>query len=733
MKKKSIAVAALASCMALSATFTGCSLVSSNNKADMAQEIATVNITRAEGFNNSSLYEYREAISKDMPVIKRDLVTYFINIGYSYVQNGNSYADTFNMLLDALVNNAVLVQYSTMALLEHKASVESKTASAVISEYKALDSEVKKYEYLLDDDEINLAKYTLYSSFNTAIDNYESKIIKEEEDKYTGTATRTTPTNLNTEQDGYYPKKADGTLDYNIYTGYEGNLLDQCGAYKDDALEKTTTATRRKAYNKYLNNLRANNLISTSEADKLRKVNELNYIEDEYVSQLESRIINKYYNVYEKEQEQRLLADNYIDNIYNQLLKNQTTGYKTASAFESALGNMSSTSFLLYSPDTSESEFEGTIESYSEVEHGRFGLVYNILLPFDAKQSVKLNELKSQLSEDGDNNSYYIERNKLLKEIKTVDQRSAWFNGKENYSFKASEKNITDYYGESGYLFFEGNLLDSGENGRYKKLQAYHGRYSYNGDVYENEDGSYTLLGEELSIDGMVEEFKAYINYVLTGDKNGSLVSYTPVNNYYEETDFVKADDPDEIDYSKLLYGYGKVDLGGFNKNDLFNSKAQTNQYLAMSAVNELQFAYTTDTGVLSQYAGYTVSANQTSYIKEFEYAAKLAVTGGEGSFTICAGDYGWHLIYVTYVFDGGTVYQPDWSKNIHVEGTFENLFFEWIKGNDLSDISTSRRSKIISEFNKEDVTVIKYQSRYQDLLDLENNNSNNTTNNNNQ
>ena len=106
--------------------------------------------------------------------------------------------------------------------------------------------------------------------------------------------------------------------------------------------------------------------------------------------------------------------------------------------------------------------------------------------------------------------------------------------------------------------------------------------------------------------------------------------------------------------------------------------------------------------------------------IKEFEYAAKKAVAGGVGSFAVCAGDYGWHLIYVTNVFEAGSTYgTPDWSK-IKEEGTFENLFFEWIKSNDISDVTTTHRTKILSDFNK-DATVTKYQNRYQDLLDLGN------------
>ena len=333
--------------------------------------------------------------------------------------------------------------------------------------------------------------------------------------------------------------------------------------------------------------------------------------------------------------------------------------------------------------------------------------------------------MKSILEADDDDNHYYVERNKLLKEIETEDQRGAWFNGSTDYSFKAEKDKIygggiAGYFGsESGreYLFFEDNLTKSAEGERYKKLQAYDGRYSYNGKVYENEDGSYALLGNKLTIDGMLDEFSAYINYVLGGNSTGSRVSINKTSGYYDKTDFMKkVDDKDEVDYSLFLYATGNVTGLDFNRGDLLNSS--TDQYKAMSAVNELQFAYTTDTSVLSQYAGYSVSAYDTSYIKEFEYAAKYAIQKGAGNFAVCAGDYGWHLIYVTYTFDGGDTYTPDWANNIETEGTFENLFYEWCKSNALADVSTNRREKIINEYYK-DSTVTKYQKRYQDLLDL--------------
>ena len=729
MKKKRLAAAALTSCLVLSATFTGCSLVSTNGNKDMEQIIATVDIRDSETFATEfKAAGYKDAIAESN-INKRSLVSYFINTGYTYINNYNyTYEKTFNLLLDNLIDNAVLVQYSTLGLIKYKAAADGVSEESILSEYNSKESKSAKYEYLLggeNSEEVMLAKYNFYSSVNSAIDSNERTDIEEDKDGYKGTDTRTTPTNLNTEQEDYFPGREEGKLDYAIYTGYEGYLLGQSGAYKDDAIEGTTSATRIKAYNTFINNLMSNNLVDRKkEADKLTDVLKLEYMKNEYASQLESRIVNKYNDVYEEMMEKELTKDNYsyIKSFYEELLNGQKDDYKTASAFESAMGNLSDTSFLLYSPDTGDSDlFDGE-------NHGKFGYVYNILLPFNAKQTVELAELTSKRNEDKDDNSYYYERNRILQNIYTEDQRQAWFNGSENYSFKAEDDKV--YSGDTAgyfkgydndsnrqYLFFENNLTDSGEGGRYKKLQAYDGRYAYNGKAYENKDGSYTLIPEKLTIDSMLEEFSAYINYVL-GTTNS--VSYSTDSNYYDTSDFFKDGDDEEIDYSKFVYASGKVDFGSdFKKNDLMN--AATNQYKAMSAVNELQFAYTTDSGVLSNYVGYSVSAYDTTYIKEFEYAAKKAVSEGEGAFTVCAGDYGWHLIYVTFKYDlnGGAVNGEtiDWSR-ISNEGTFENLFFEWIKSNDLSNVTSMRRSKIISEFNKE-ATVVKYQKRYQDLLDL--------------
>ena len=746
MRKKRIACGVVASALALSATLGGCSsLTSTNSVADMKQTVATVNISKAADFSKEGLDEYKDAVGTTS-ISKRELISYFLNVGYSYINSGVSYKEVFNTLVDSLVNTAVLTQYSVMYLLREKAETEHKTAEVIMEEYSAKATLAAKYEYILgskdgeDSLEVKLAKYSLMASINNAIDSYEERILEDDDDDKTGSGTRATPGSVDSEQDKYYPRKKNtngkyvddnekelsdddkdkAAINYNVYTGYAGYELDKSGAYEDDALDGTTPSTRKRAYNDFLSRVNSYNLIDVKNED-MKDVLSLKYIEEEYVNQLEQRIMNKYYEVYEEKQEDNLKDNNkydYLKKTYEDKLKFQTDTFK-AEGFTSTLDSMSDTSFVLYAPET---EGHGV---YGEVENGKFGFVYNILLPFNAVQSNLLSEYKTRYADEDEDSGYtadyYIKRNELLREIKTTDQRSAWFNGSTEYAFDASEKEGLSYYnGGSSWLFFENNLLN---NDRYKELEKYTGKYPYNGKVVKKDDG-YVLIPNKLTIDDMLKEFSDYIDYVL-GTSNNVNISKTA--DYYETTDFYtdahKTDETNtKLDYGKFLYAFGSVygvQEGNIKATHAALYNKEHKQYKVLSAVNELQYAYTTDTGVLSNYVGYSVDAADTNYIKEFEYAAQKAINEiGAGGIAVCAGDYGWHLIYVTYTLETGNQFEPDWEANIDIEGTFENLFYEWVKSNDIANISSTRQNEILTQFNI-DKTVKKYKKAYQDLLDL--------------
>ena len=722
MKSKMLVCGALAAALTMSVVFSGCGNAT-RNREDMNQVIATVDISNSANLESEGLSAYVSAIESSTDIIKRDLVASYYNVGYSYVQSGMDTAQVFELLVDALTTTSVVVQYSTLKLISMKVQEGDGFSFDSYIDTLGKEGEIAALEYLLkgetqesedgESDRVLLAKYTLYSSINSSLDSLEESIIDEKDGTSSSTDTRTTPVGADVESEDYLPLNSDGTLNYGIYTGYAGYELGDCGAYSDDAVEGTTKSTRRLAYASFISSLKANFLVGDDE--DARDVLAISYISEEYLSQLQQQVINEYYERYEEEQE-KLIDSVDSDGVYTFLAEryqrdfdDQSVANSSHDDFESSMSSLSDTSFILYAPAT-----DGT-------DGGTYGYIYNILLPFSEAQNVNIDNTNTTAA-------YYYSRKAILDDIVATDQRSAWFNGAEDYSFDASQSDI-DYYGKAegrDYLFFENNLTDTE---RYADLEKYDGRYSYNGSVSENEDGSYSLIPAKLTVDDVLSELESYVEYVMGGDTVtiNKLDSYNVADytDYYTEDTKDLPDRLKQIDYSKFVYATGKVDLGVTSLSsfltDMFVKDSAA--YKAMSAVNELQYAYTTDTAVLSDYIGYAVSAYDTDYIPEFEYAAQAAVDEGAGTIYVCAGDYGWHIIYVTATFDtaGGAVYGDDvnWTAEyVLKEGTFQNLYYNWIKDSTLSDVTSARRSVINQQFGGDD-NVTTYEDTYKDLLGL--------------
>ena len=171
------------------------------------------------------------------------------------------------------------------------------------------------------------------------------------------------------------------------------------------------------------------------------------------------------------------------------------------------------------------------------------------------------------------------------------------------------------------------------------------------------------------------------------------------------------------MDYSKFVYYTGKVDLGEVKSSDYFNKESLS--YKALSAVNELMFAYSTDTGCLNTYMGYAVSPYKTDFVPEFEYAAQYAVQEGVGTYVVCGTDYGWHIVYTSFVYDGGDVYGGYNAAEKEVEGTFSNLFYESLKATAATTHTSEVENNVLNKYNNDD-SVTRYTSRYKDLLELD-------------
>ena len=108
MKKKNLLALTMAACLGLSC-LTGCELVTTDNQRDMAQVVADIDITKSTEFAEGGAYaKYASAVGTET-VAKRELITYFVNVGYMYVQSyGYTYSQAFDLIVTSLVNQKII-------------------------------------------------------------------------------------------------------------------------------------------------------------------------------------------------------------------------------------------------------------------------------------------------------------------------------------------------------------------------------------------------------------------------------------------------------------------------------------------------------------------------------------------------------------------------------------------------------------------------------------------------
>lgn len=705
MNKKNMVkkTAALLMGLALTVGATGCNFVVKDTAADYAQEIAKVDIS--DRLEKDDMKEIVGMLPSS--ITKSDLVSYFMSIGYQYVQNyGYSYKDTFNMLLDALINREVMVQYAVAYYLEKgdgvtaagcKAYVENETAKAEGKEKELLKAhpEVLTLKYFLtkngtETEDYDRTVYTLKSSLNSSLDSMEANYIEAEEEEHNH-GSRTTPTGVSTEKEDYY------TNDYDVYTGR--NTLDSCGKY--EKVEGSTTVTRQKAYNAFLANLQSYNLIKKGE--DMKDITLLDYYYVELASSLGQALISKYFDDLESTALAMLDTDDgaYVSGKYEELYNQQLDDYQNdTSAFATAMDSVSDTSFLLYG-----------LQDY--------GFVYNILLPFSTSQTIEYKTAQNN-SANSQTDLYNIRRD-ILSNIKGKDLRSEWIDEHDhaNHAYKAED---------GKWYFFEENFTN-GE--RYEKIDHYLNLIPFNGTVDEE---TMEAKSNEVTVDQVLDQYLAYARSLGLTVEEATPVNelgqgYSDVKVSYNkakkdvEGEYVLDENGNykytkEVDYSNFVYRAGKVNVEA-NPGNYF--KADTDLYKLLSYANELMFAYSTDTGCLNKYMGYSVSPYTTNYMKEFEYAAQKAVEGGVGSYVVCPTDYGWHIIITTFVYgEDGDVYGGYKHAEKDVEGTFSYFFYESLKESVVNNYTTEIQNGVLKEYNT-DACVTKYPSRYQDLLDMDN------------
>lgn len=756
MKKKLIRIVSLVmTAMLALGLFSGCSLgifsdmgiLVTDNQRDMQQVVAEVNLGKdktslEESFSllseelNSTVADQLDKVLTTDEIYKRDLVAYFMSYGYNYYSQNNSYTATFEQVMQDLVDRKIMSQFATVyylnagEVLVDRDNVTIKDGYVDVSGTDGMkmngeisldgylsaiegktgdEAAVAGYSYLLTDAEIKYATYVIMVSVNSAIDTYEEDYIKAEDETTSSTETRTTPTGANTLPDGYYPTKEDGSIDYAIYTG--ANSASECGEYEKK--EGSTSYTRSRAYAQFIHALRENYLIGEDEKD-VTDVTALSYFTTELKSQLEQMLINKFYATLAYKAAQAMSATT-LQESYQTLLNSQEASTESSS-FTTTMDSLSDTSFVVYSP-----------------ENRKFGFVYNILLPFNTNQTKLLDSIRYT---DG-TKEYYAARNTnagLLSSVEAKDQRASWFNGSEDYSFEATGDYYKNAYnsaeGKTNYLFFKDSYVENGEG-----IERYAGKYPFNGTAEKKDDGTYKLTYNLLDIDGFIDEMESYIGYVTDNSSVASGYYYSGTldnlaqwnaadkesSTFYSVTaDYFPKDANGVIDQSANIYYKGSVSNLGFTADGALDKT--TNSYKVISAVNELMFAYSTDTGCLNSYLGYSIAAKEeaTSYVAEFEYAAQQAVNDGAGvgNYYVVATDYGWHIIYVSFVYTGGEVYGGFDYNERNTEGTFSYYFYQSKKSSTVTEYGNNKETMIRYNANNDTVVTL-HKDRYEDLLNI--------------
>ena len=706
--KKTTKVAAVALAAALSSTLlAGCDITTDVSK-DYAQVIAEVNITDSANFESSSYAEYGDVIGTT-EITKRDMVAYFISTGYSMMESyGWTYYDTFNMISETLVNRQIYIQYAMLYLLDDESESDITVAGyeAAVEGQTGIDRRLAALAYFLDEEEEAQALYSTRQLVNNTLDSQEETYLDHDHSHDDSTSTaRTTPTGIDTETEDYYNEA------YRIYTG--SNALADCPGY--EAPEGSTPTTRRKAYSSFLASLRANSLIESGE--DLSDVESLTYFKTELASAYETAIINKLTDKFE-DTIRATVNEQYAQEIYDTTYSRQETTFANdTDSFETALEGVSDTSFVLTAPEAN------------------YGYVINILIPFSTSQSLELENAPADLGDTKGNN--FLQRAALLKNVRGTDQRGTWFD--EDYAFDGAETENAYTGGNAArsYLFFEDSL---GGNEQYERVPNYLGYYTYNGTVRRNDDESYTVRPNRITIDEFIAEMEGYltqaanevsvegdgytvsegvyVNGIAADDTINAVADNTTyynrsVSDYYTESG--------AVDYSKFVYYAGQVNFtNGFDANQFFLAGSAEN--VAYSVMNELSFAYNTDTAGLNDYFGYVISTGATDYVPEFEYAAQYVCRQGAGSYVVVPSDYGWHVIYCTFSFvadEEGNVIAPytfNWDDRA-TEGTFSYLFYEALCADLVSEYASIRQSNAIEDFK--DCAVV-YEDRYADLSGLD-------------
>lgn len=699
MKKLLVKIVSLITATVLSlGLFSGCDLVTTDVERDMNQVIAEVSIP------DSGLTD---------TIYKRELASSFNSTGYLYVMYyGYGLSETYQMLLDDLVESRIIVQQSKMALTGKTTSGGSlvadgffKEAAEVAEENKTSKdkvlstpnykggkmTEVKKTDSLdlfLTEYEYTSAKYNLLVTVDSLLDSYreaeEEKEYKSETVSVTDRTTLTIPADETSDEvelktkevSNSYAKKMnkinkDSELGLTIFDENGEIAYDNVYALDMDVfntyIEKFDISTKenKRAVKKLIKNLQQYGFISSEEASKatptkVDELLELTYFKDTAKSLYENLIVSKYKLALENQQEKLVNDKGTLYSEYVTLFKSQKELYENNyQAYETALENAGESTFVVYNPN------------YGK---GSYGYIANLLIGFSEQQKARLDAKAAEANITKPEVEAF--RQALVNDLLVKDLRESWV-----------MSNHGKFNPETGKFTFDGDYVPT------EALREFNG----------------TILGA-----------KAY-QYLDENGEEATKYTYKSVTaGAVKYSDFYNGLFADVMGIENIQNS-GKIE--GV---ELINSVSKRINDETLKKFRDLIYAYSTDAGSIAENYGYVYSPITSGkvgpfngkYVEEYAEASKRLIEGGVGSYEAVVSEYGVHILLCTSVIlpsGNEPVSSEAFEADLLVEGTLANMFKEYklnlISSTQINSITDS----FISQNRAKGVTL--YEDRYSDLI----------------
>lgn len=642
--------------------------------------VSACNLVTTDGEKNSKLViakikiddETDERLNVESKTIyKKDLYSGYLSYGYYYVNYyGYTTSQTFQTILDNLVNNAVVEQFARRRLTQFYSSVKSKGESE--------RTDFEKYFYdnlfattnnqdLVAKSDIDLfltayqkaeAEFEIKDAIASIIEQYSDS--EDEETKTTESVTLDERANPSEEEDRDFSEEEmrSETPTDNEYKAVLVKLGKDCSGenlneikaecinlyalnmYKFENFNyDISSRANRKALNKGLENLRSYYVISSDENYTSEKVEEYTYFKEMLYTEKVQAMVSTFEDYLEKDVESRM-TDEMLYSAYESLYDTQKDKYDASvSDYETALTDADEDTFIVYNP------------------YENYGYVSNLLIGFSDWQNDALEAYKAKKGITTAEVETF--RSKLASTIVAQDQRAYWV--------------VNGYgaYDGSDFVFDDKYLLS--ENSVVKK---------YLGTVS---------------------------NPVSTTEKNSDDV---------EETKWTcDSATPNSIDFSVFAETYlkpiGITDTAFFVDGSVVKTLTYDEEF--KNAFEDLLYAFSTDPGCLGKLYGYLYSPKNNQYVTEFNNCAKALVENGVGSYGLVVTDYGIHIMVCTKVVERNVdkITKADFSSWADYEAFKESKIDSLVSNQVQKELNN-----FISNYLGDDTTAVKYYKKnYKDLI----------------